>query len=169
MSSPQNDNFQVRAPKPIESKIMDFAGGASTPYANIAAANAAILSAYRWKYLTIWAFAANGDPLEYWWKNDLLDASLEPKNKDSVTLTTDGSIALLPGYNYQDIIVIPTSGLSALKIGTSSGAGDLEPGAAVTGGASYKLASTLGYITTSTNIFFSGITSNSKVLIYKKF
>lgn len=169
MSTPQNDNFQIRAPKPAESKIMDFAGGASTPYANVAAAIAAIASAYRWKYLTVWAFAANGDPLEYWWKNDLLDASLETKSKDSITLTTDGSITLLPGYNYQDIIVLPTSNLTALKIGTSSGAGDLEPGAAVTGGAAYKLASTLNYIAASTNIFFTGITSSTKILVYKKF
>lgn len=169
MAIPLNDNIATRSNKPSDSRVMDFAGGLSVPFASVAAALSAINSAYRCLYLTIWAKASNGDPLEYWWKNDLTDGSLEPKNKESITLNGDSSLTLLPGYNYQDIIVVPTSTLTNLKIGTTNGGGELEPGTAVTAGATYKLAGSLGYITSSTSLFFAGILTGTKILIYKKF
>lgn len=170
MAIPLNDNIATRSNKPADSRVMDFAGGISVPYASIAAAKSAIDPFYRCQYLTVWAQAANGDPLEYWWRVDTTDASLEPKGKESYTLNTDGSLLLLPQYNYEDIVVLPTNNIANLMIGTTSGGGELEPGTAILANTAYKLGgSSLGYLTSATSIFFTGVATGTKILIYKKY
>lgn len=168
MSVTLNDNISTHAPKPIEARSMDFSGGISIPYASLAAAKTAIPSAYRHQYLTIWVLATNGDPLEYWWRADTTDASLEPKNKESFTLNTDGSIVLNPPYRYGDIIVIVTNNIATLKIGTTVGGGELEPGAAVTTTTPYTFSS-VGYVGSARTIYFTGVTTGTKILVYKNF
>lgn len=166
MSITLNDNISTHAPKPIEARSMDFSGGISVPYATLAAAKAAILSAYRHQYLTVWVIAANGDPLEYWWRADTTDASLEPKNKESFTLNADGSIVLNPPYRYGEIVVLPTNNLANLQIGTTVGGTDMEPGIAVTAGNAYTFSS-VGYINSAKTIYFTGLATGTKILAYK--
>lgn len=163
-----NDNLQINAPKPIDAKNMNFSGGAAIPYASVAAAISAIPSAYRHLYLTVWALAANGDALQYWWQIDLTDASLVPKDKESYTLNSDGSITFAAPYLFTHLVVLPTNNLSALKIGTTNGGGEYEPGAVVNAGTSYTLS--LGqYAISGTTIWFNGLASGTKILAYKHF
>lgn len=163
-----NDNFAINAPKPIEAKNMDFAGGQSVPFASTAAAITAILAAYRYQYLTIWALAANSDPLEYWWRADTTDASLEPKSKESYTLNANGSITMIAPYHILSISVQPTNVLSALQIGTTTGGNDLEPGTAVSAGGTYTLSYN-SRILSNTTIFFTGVATGTKIIVDKKF
>lgn len=169
MAIPLNDNVATRSNKPTDSRFMDFAGGISTPYASIAAAKSAIDPFYRYQYLTIWAKAPNGDPLEYWWRVDTTDASLEPKNKESYTLNSDGALNMIPGYNYTSVVVIPTNNLPNLKIGLTDGGGEIEPGAIVTAGTAYNLTGSLGLYTINTALFFGNIAAGTKIILYKTF
>lgn len=162
-----NDNVSTHAPKPIDARNMDFSGGSAIPFSSVAAALTAVPSAFRHQYLTLWALAPNGDPLEYWFRQDTQDSSLEPKSKESYTLSTDGTIVLKPPYKYDSIVVLPTVNITTLKIGTSSGAGDLEPGTAVLAGSTYTLGYNQ-YVGANTTIFFTGLTANTKILAYKK-
>lgn len=163
-----NDNLAINAPKEIDARKMNFTGGASVPYASVAAAVAAIPSAYRHLYLTIWALAANGDPLQYWWQADLTDASLVPKNKESYTLNSDGSITFAAPYLFTHLVVLPTNNLTTLKIGTTNGGGEYEPGTAVGAGTSYTLS--LGeYSIAGTTVWFNGLATGTKILAYKHF
>lgn len=164
-----NDNMGINAPKHIDARSMNFTGGVSAPYTSVAAANAAVLSAYRHQYLTCWV-TLNGDPIEHWWRASTADGSLEPKWKDSWVLNADGSVALPVGYRVKGIVVLPTNTISNLLIGTAPGGSDLEPGSgSITGGTgSYDLAYSR-YIVSATNIYFTGITNNTKVLVFKEF
>lgn len=162
-----NDNISTHAPKPVEARSMDFQSGSAIPFANIAAALTAVIQAFRHQYLTIWALAANGDPLEYWWRTGTSDGALEPKSKESVTLDTDGFITLLSGYKYDTFVVLPTNTLSNLIIGTSNGGTDIEPGAPVSAGVPYVL-SYPKYVTTNTPLYFGGLAAGTKIIAYKK-
>lgn len=168
MATTLNDNVAVHADKPIDARSMDFAGGISVPFANIAAANAAVNQAFRYQYLTVWILAANGDPIEHWWRADTNDSSLEPKDTESYTFNTDASISLKAGYNYQEFVVLPTTNIANLQIGTTLGGNDLEAGSAVLAGTSYKLGN-LSYPTSTTSIFFTGLSTGTKIRVYKKF
>jgi hypothetical protein len=81
MSVTIQDNFNTAAPKPTD--------GRYGPYANVAAAKAAIPEVYRYKGLTVGV----GTPVEeYWWDNGITDLDLVPKtaagNVKSVTAGT---------------------------------------------------------------------------------
>ncbi len=75
MSITINDNFKTNAPKDIENRSGVFSGGAFIPYADVASANAAILSAYRFKGLTVRITEGSGWAL-YWYRDGILDANL---------------------------------------------------------------------------------------------
>lgn len=168
MSIPYNDNADIRAPKPIDARTMTISGGTAIPYASVAAANAAILLAYRCQYLTVWVLM-NSDPTLYWYRASTADIALEPKEKESYTLSADGSITLNPPYRIEGIVVLPTNNITNLQVGTTSGGIDLEPGSGpITAGSSYTL-NYFPYITTATPIFFTGITTGTKIIVYKKF
>lgn len=170
MAIPLNDNIATRSNKPTDSRAMDFAGGVSAPFASIAAAISAINVAYRYQFLSIWAKAANGDSLEYWWRVDTTDASLEPRTKESYTFNSDNSVILSAGYNYGDIIIIPTNNISNLQIGTTPGGSEISPSTAIlTTDPPYKISSTLGYLKANTTIYFTGLVTGTKILIYKAF
>lgn len=162
-----NDTISVHAPKPNDFRFMDFQGGISLPFTSSSAAISAVPQAYRYQYLTLWALAANGDPLEYWWRADTTDGSLEPKSKESYTLNTSGSITFNPPYRLEGVVVIPTSSLATLTIGLTNGGGELEPGAAVANGAAYNLS--LGqFVNTPLTLYFGGLASGTKIIFYKK-
>lgn len=163
-----NDNAAVHANKPIDSRYMNYLSGSSSPWASAAAAIAGIPSAYRYQFLTVLAQAANGDVLEYWWRVDTTDGSLEPKNKESVTLNANGSITLGAGYYYGSIIVLPTTSITSLQIGSTSGGTDYEAGQNVAGGTAYSL-SWNAFVATNTSIFFTNITTGTKIVSYKTF
>lgn len=163
-----NDNFQTRANKPTDSRYMDYSGGQGIPYASVAAAVSAVLAAYRYQYLTVWALAPNGDPLLYWWRADTTDASLEPKDKESYTLNATGTITMIAPYYVYSISVQPTNNIANLQIGTTIGGTDLEPGTAVNAGTTYTLAYG-ARILTNTTIFLTGLATGTKVIVDKKF
>jgi len=163
-----NDNMGINAPKAIDARNMNFTGGASVPYTSVAAANTAVLSAYRHQFLTCW-ITLNGDPILHWWRASTADGSLEPKDKDSWILNADGSIALPVLYRVKAIVVIPSTSITNLQIGTTVGGSDLEPGTgAITSGQSYTLTYS-NYIASATNMYFTGITTGTKILVYKEF
>lgn len=162
-----NDNFQVNSPKGIDAKYSKFSGGTYQPWASSAEAISNIVSAYRYQYLTVLCLM-NGDPIEYWWRIDTTDASLEPKNKESYTLNGTGTITLGAGYLYKTIVVLPTTTISNLQIGTTLGGTDIEPGAAVTGGTAYVLDYPT-YTASSKTLYFTNPTSGTKILLYKTF
>lgn len=162
-----NDNFQSNSPKHIDAKYMKFTGGQQQPYASPAEAVSTILSAYRYKYLTVLCLM-NGDPVEYWWQIDTTDASLLPKSKESYNISANGSITPTPGYLYDRIVILPTVNIASLLVGTSNGASDIEPGTAITAGSAYTI-SYPKYINAATSFWFTGVTANTKVLFYKTF
>lgn len=162
-----NDNLQTNAPRHIDNKYMTLSGANSIPYANSAAAIAAVNGAYRYQYLTVLCLM-NGDPVEYWWRGGTGDGNLETKSKESYTLNGTGAIALLPNYLYHNIVVLPTNSIANLQIGTTPGGTDIEPGAAVSGGANYTLAYPI-YITSATSLYFSNVTTGTKIVLYKTF
>lgn len=75
MSITLNDNIKTNAPKDIENRAGVFSGGAFIPYADVAAANAAILPAYRFKGLTVRITEGSGWSL-YWYRDGILDGDL---------------------------------------------------------------------------------------------
>jgi hypothetical protein len=167
MSITLNDSLKINAPKHIDAKYMKFSGGITQPYANLAEALVAIPSAYRYQYLTVLC-VINGDPLECWWFGGTADAFLQTKNRDSYILNSNNSVTLLAGYMYTKIVVLPTNNLTNLIIGTTSGGTDIEPGIDVTAGGVYT--SNIGiYAKSNINIFLGGITTGTKVLLYKSF
>ena len=162
-----NDNLQINAPKPADAKYMNFTGGIAQPWASVAAANAGINAAYRYQYLTIFVLM-NGDPIEFWYRTGTADGNLEPKTKESYTLNANGSITLTANYAYNRIVVLPINNLSNLTIGTTNGGTDIEPGIPVTVGVPYSLDYPFYYLS-NTPIFFGGIASGTKILLYKTF
>lgn len=121
MSVTIQDNFSTAAAKPIDDRY--------GPYANVAAANAAIPEIFRYKGLTV----GIGTPVEeYWWANGVTDPDLVQKTATgNVTGITQGTGIIVDNTNPQipDVSVdtsyvqvvsnlstsVPTDGTSDVK------------------------------------------------------
>lgn len=163
-----NDNLQINAPKHIDAKYITFISGVAQPWPSAAAAVAGINSAYRYQYLTVLCLM-NSDPVEYWWRAGTADAQLETKNRESYGFTgTTAAISLISPYYYDRIVVLPTSNLTNLQIGTTLGGTDIEPSAAVTSTIGYSAGVSL-YTYASTTLYFTNIVNSTKIILYKTF
>jgi hypothetical protein len=86
--------------------------------------------------------------------------------KDNFTLATDGQRVLNVDADVAYIRINPSSNLSAFKVGTSSGAGDVVPVQAVTSGG-WKVFNIGIYFPAATTLYFQGITAGTDVVIIK--
>lgn len=94
MSSSTNDNFKVNAPKPIDSRYGKFVAGQQQPFSSVSDANSRVLSAVRYKGLTLLVLDGNGQPTEYWYKNGITDLDLVQKVPPPLTYNTNPIDAL---------------------------------------------------------------------------
>ena len=80
-----NDNFKINAPKHIDTRYINL----FTPYVSTAAANAAIVSAYRYLGLTVLI-----GTVEYWYQSGIADINLVPKlaGGGTVLVTADNGL-----------------------------------------------------------------------------
>lgn len=78
--TPFNDNIQVNAPKPLDNKY--YLNGL-TIYTSTSAANTAIVSAYRYRGLTV-AIDVSGTITEYWYFEGTANGDLVVKNLGQV-------------------------------------------------------------------------------------
>lgn len=94
-----NDNFSLRAPKSIDDKYGPVIGGHTMTYTDIAAANAAIPSAYRYLGLTV-LIDTGTENKEYWWKDGVADGDLVLK---SITAADTWKTILTSSYGTTDL------------------------------------------------------------------
>lgn len=78
-----NVGFDNNSPQAIDRSYGALSAGRTTPYTSVAAANTAIISAYRHRGKTVLIDTGTGAN-EYWWRVDTQDASLVPKNMGEV-------------------------------------------------------------------------------------
>lgn len=97
MSIVYNDNIKLNAPKSLDTRYL--ATGGMVPYTNVAAANAAILSAYRHLGLTV---LINNQ--EYWYRDGIADGNLVVKNTGSVS-----NFSFTDGNGFDGTVINPTS------------------------------------------------------------
>jgi hypothetical protein len=161
-----NDNAQINAPKHIDAKYMKFSGGVAQPYASAAEAISTVLAAYRYQYLTVLCLM-NGDAVEYWWQGGTADGNLIPKSKESYNFNTSSSVALINNYTYTRIVILPVNTITNLIIGTTNGGTDIEPGTAVGAGTAYT--ANISIYASASTLYFGGLSSGTKILLYKDF
>lgn len=73
-----NGGFDNNSPQAIEKAYGALSQGVTVPYANVAAANLAVPSSYRYRGKTVIIDDGTG-AREYWWRVDTQDSSLVPK------------------------------------------------------------------------------------------
>lgn len=87
-----NDNFQINAPKHIDTRYINL----FTPWASTAAANAAIPGAYRYLGLTVLIGTT-----EYWYQAGITDPDLVPKGVAGGLLTANNGLTANTATNVQ--------------------------------------------------------------------
>lgn len=159
MSTPQNDAFDVRAPKPIDKRYLK---NETIPWVSVAEVNTAIVSAYRYQGLTVLIGS-----LEYWYIGGIADGNLIPKTTGSVILTfsADGFYTFPTQVLIVALIVTPNV-LINFKAGSSVGAEDFIPTIQLTGGIAAALAVFL-VRNAGQNIYFGGISGSSTTVVIK--
>lgn len=80
-----NDNFQINAPKHIDTRYLNL----FTPWASTAAANAGTPPAYRYLGLTLLIGTT-----EYWYQSGVADINLVPKTGAASSITLDNGLTL---------------------------------------------------------------------------
>jgi peptidoglycan hydrolase-like protein with peptidoglycan-binding domain len=120
MSTPQNDAFQIRAPKPIDSRYLK---NETIPWVSVAEVNAAIAAAYRYQGLTVLIVDK-----EYWYIGGTADGNLVPKTDSAISLelSADGFYTAPYDMLIAALIVTPDTGIN-FKAGSSAGAQDFVP------------------------------------------
>jgi hypothetical protein len=91
--------------------------------------------------------------------------SARRNNKSAVSLNADGTYEVPNGTVIDCIKLVPSAGISALKIGTSAGGEEILPEQPLNGGET-SLIGTL--INGGTTIYFTGITASIAVTFFKK-
>lgn len=86
-----NDNFQINAPKHIDTRYLNL----FTPWANTTAANAGTPPAYRYLGLTLLI-----GTIEYWYQAGVADVNLVPKTGAATSITAN-NLLTLTGSNLQ--------------------------------------------------------------------
>lgn len=159
MSTPQNDAFQFRAPKPADSRYLK---NEIIPWTSVAEVNTAILSAYRHQGLTVLIGS-----IEYWYIGGVTDGHLVPKITGSVilTLTADGFYTFPTQTLIVALIVTPSVNIN-FKAGSSAGAEDFVPTLLLTATIPAALAVFL-VRNAAQNIYFGGISGSSTTIVIK--
>lgn len=119
----RSDNFQIKAPKPVDNRYDNNGAG----YANVAAVNSAIIAPYRYIGLTV-----NIQGEEYWYKDGTGDGDLILKDyTSSITHVVDGADnSILVGGQVAGGVVITgnSSDTNADFTITPQGTGTLKAG-----------------------------------------
>lgn len=161
MSTPQNDAFDVRAPKPIDKRYLK---NEITPYATTTEVNAAINIAYRYQGLTVLIGS-----IEYWYMGGVTDGHLVPKDGGNASITlnlsADGFYTFPDNALIVAIIVTPSAPIN-FKAGSSSGAEDLVPTIPLAASTPAPLAVFL-WRNAGQSIYFGGISGASASVIIK--
>lgn len=158
MSTPQNDAFQIRAPKPIDSRYLK---NELIPWTSVAEVNAAIHTAYRHQGLTVLI-----GQQEYWYMGGTTDNHLVPKNRGDIAiqLSANGYYTAPFGMLIVALIITPDANIN-FKAGSSSEAEDFVPEVPLQKDVPAPLAVFL-WRNASQRIYFSGINgSNTTILI----
>lgn len=161
MSTPQNDAFDIRAPKPIDKRYLK---NEIVPWVTTAEVNAGINSAYRYPGLTVLIGAQ-----EYWYLNGIADVDLVPKDggNSSITLnlSADGFYTFPDNSLIVALVVTPAS-LITFKAGSSAGANDFVYDLQLASGVPAAIAVFI-WRNAGQSIYFSGISGSSATIIIK--
>lgn len=91
---------------------------------------------------------------------------INPINRDTITLTSDGSFEVKGKMRIDAVAVKSTGSLAAFKIGTTNGGSELLAPYVTSGNWDYFQIN--AYDTVDYIIYFGGITSSTDILIYTK-
>ena len=157
MSTPQNDSFQIRAPKPIDSRYLK---NETTPWVSAAEVNTAIIAPYRYIGLTVLIGS-----VEYWYIGGKTDNHLVPKRPGDIVLelSSDGFYTAPFAMLIAALVVTPTTNIN-FKAGSSSGAEDFVPAIPLVANVPAAITIFIQRNATQT-IHFSGITAATQIVI----
>jgi len=113
-----NDNFQLNAPKALDAKYLTIS---NAPYTDVAAANAAIVSAYRSLGLSV-LIGDGTNNSEYWYKDGLEDENLvqkTPPTWQQTLLSPNGSLLTTDNEVNADGHEFAMTGASSIAFGFS--------------------------------------------------
>lgn len=163
-----NIGFDNHSPQHVDRSYGKTIGGRTTPYASVAEANTAVVSAYRHKGKTVLIDLGSGAE-EYWWKNGITDVDLIVKADVSkpwkVVLTSNGSYVLPAGMKISEIILTPGEDMT-LRIGTTADGEEIMPDELIAGGTDKSVLISI-IARTDKTIYFSGIISSVTILLYR--
>lgn len=160
MSTPQNDSFQFRAPKPADSRYLK---NEIIPWVSVAEVNAAIPSAYRHQGLTVLIGTR-----EYWYNGGTTDGNLVPKsesdNSATLILTADGYYEF-PTRVVVIALVVTTDTLINFKAGSAVGLEDFVPTVQLSAGS--VVLGVLLLRNAGQRIYFGGISGSNTTIVIK--
>lgn len=158
MSTPQNDAFDIRAPKPIDKRYLK---NEVTTWTSVAEVNAGIVSAYRYPGLTVLI-----NNIEYWYKGGILDTNLVPKSDNAVTivLTADGFWEAPSGLLVMALVVTPNIAIN-FKAGSAVGLEDFVPTMEIQPATTAIVVAI--WRNTGQRIYFGGISGSNTTIIIK--
>lgn len=161
MSTPQNDSFQIRAPKPIDSRYLK---NEIIPWVSTAEVNTAILPAYRFQGLTVLIGTT-----EFWYMGGVADNNLVPKgqsnNSTTITLTADGFYTFPLQTLIVALIVTPNVDIN-FKAGSTVGAEDFVPTVQLPANVPSPIAVFLSR-NQGQSIYFGGISGSNTTIVIK--
>jgi hypothetical protein len=159
MSTPQNDAFDCRAPKPLDKRYLK---NEIIPWVSTAEVNAGIVSAYRYQGLTVLIGS-----VEYWYIGGTTNSHLVPKATGSVILTlTSDSFYTFPTQSLIVALIVTPDTTINFKAGSSVGAEDFVPTIQLAGGVAAALAVFL-VRNAGQNIYFGGISGSNTTVVIK--
>lgn len=159
MSTPQNDAFDIRSPKPIDKRYLK---SETIPWTSVAEVNAGINVAYRYQGLTVLI-----NSREYWYIGGVTDDKLEPKTASDniINLSSDGNYEFPTNSLVMALVITPDVTLPAFKAGSSPGAEDFVPAMSlepVTTAITVSIWRNAGQ-----RIYFGGISGSNTSIIIK--
>lgn len=163
MSTPQNDAFDIRAPKPIDKRYLK---NEIIPWVSTAEVNAGINSAYRYPGLTVLIGTQ-----EYWYLNGITDGDLVPKagGNTSVTLnmSADGFYTFTnPGGSLVIALVVTPATDITFKAGSAPNGNDFVYDLPLVANTPAAIVVTI-WRNQGQSIYFSGISGSSATVIIK--
>ena len=161
MSTPQNDAFDPRFPKPLDRRYLK---NEIIPWTSVAEVNTALTLAYRYQGLTVLIGST-----EYWYIGGVADGNLVPKNQannsTSLTLSADGFYTFPLGVLIIALIVTPSVPIT-FKAGSSVGAEDFVPAMPLPAGVPTAISLFLPRNATQ-SIYFGGISGSTTTVVIK--
>lgn len=171
MAQQKNDNWDIRAPKPIDQRQGKLVGGVWVPFDSVAEAHTMTL--YKYISLTL-PVKISGQTVEYWYKNatasqsDLVEKVPAPTQssgvtKDAFTVSADTTRVIPAGMDLLSIRLKSISGLTAFKVGTTTGNDDIVSSRSTL--TDWKSLLINEHFPTNTTLYFSGITSQTQITL----